>query len=224
MRRHSLISVVGALVVTLSTVSCDEDDLVDVRGSGHVITETREVSGFDEVVLSGFGKVVVDVTGSESLTIEAEDNVMPLLTSRVVSGRLELGAEQNRFQRLSPTRDVLFRITATELVGVAVRGSGDVTVSGLRTDSFSVSISGSGNVAPVGTCDVLGVEISGSGDFDGRDLTARAGSVSVAGSGNAVVHATAELNVSVSGSGNVEYIGSPSLEQSISGSGEVKPY
>lgn len=224
MRRRSPIYLAGALVMALSAVACDEDDLVDVRGSGQVITESRDVSGFDEVVLSGFGEVVVEVTGTESLTIEAEDNIVPLLTSRVVSGRLELGAEQNAFQRLSPTRDVVFRISATHLVGIAVRGSGNVTVSGLEADSFSVSISGSGNVAPVGTCDALEVEISGSGNFDGEGLTARAGSVSVSGSGNAVVHATDELEVSVSGSGNVEYIGSPTLKQSISGSGEVKPH
>ena len=217
--------VAGAMLLTLLAASCDEarDEANEIRGSGQTITRSREVSGFDEVVLTGFGDVIVEVTGTESLTIEAEDNILPLLTSEVISGRLELGARQSAEQRLSPTRDVVFRITAAELVGTSVLGSGNVTVSGVEALSFSVSIAGSGNVAPEGTCASLGVDISGSGAFDGENLVARAGTVSVSGSGNAVVNVTDELGVMVSGSGLVEYLGSPALQESVTGSGVVRP-
>jgi hypothetical protein len=222
---RTALHVTGALLLTLLVASCDEigDGANEVRGSGKVVTEPREVSGFDEVVLTGFGDVIVEVTGTESLTIEAEDNILPLLTSEVISGRLELGARQSADQQLSPTRDVVFRITATELVGTSVLGSGNVVVSGVEAPSFSVSIAGSGEVSPEGTCDSLAVDISGSGAFNGEGLVARAGTVAVSGSGTSVVNATDELEVTVSGSGLVEYLGTPTVQRTVTGSGDVRP-
>ncbi len=127
----------GALLRVLGVASCGVggDDRVEVRGSGRLITEVREVSGFDEILLQGFGVVTVVVIGFESLSIEAEDNIMPFLTSDVVFGRLELGL-QDEGRRLSPTRDVIFSVTAAELVGVSVRGSGSFSISRIGTEGF----------------------------------------------------------------------------------------
>lgn len=61
-------------------------------GSGDLSTTSRNVSDFDEILLLGSGNVHVDLTGSESLVIEADDNLLPILTSEVINGRLELGS------------------------------------------------------------------------------------------------------------------------------------
>ena len=61
-------------------------------GSGDLSTKSRSVSNFNEIVLLGSGTVHVDLTGSESLVIEADDNLLPILTSEVINGRLELGS------------------------------------------------------------------------------------------------------------------------------------
>ena len=189
-----------------------------MEGSGNVVTESREVSGFDEVVLSGSGRVDIDVTGEESLTIEAEDNIMPLLETEVRDGQLVLG---NR-SAISPTVDVVYTITAADLAAVDVSGSGVVDATGIKGTDFSVETSGSGAVRLEGTVTgLLSVSISGSGEFEGESLTATEGQVDVSGSGSAVVKATDSLEVSVSGSGDVEYIGSPDLDVDTSGSGNV---
>ncbi|HWL48440.1 MAG TPA: DUF2807 domain-containing protein, partial [Acidimicrobiia bacterium] len=67
------------LVLMLLSALVASSCIVGVEGSGNVITESREVSDFNEIVLGGSGRVMVEVTGTESLTIEAEDNIMPLL-------------------------------------------------------------------------------------------------------------------------------------------------
>jgi len=190
-----------------------------LRGSGDLITESRTVSGFDEIVVLGSGTVIVDVTGSESLEVEAEDNLMEFLTTEVVGGRLELGFESGRL--LSPRRDITYTITASQLNGVTIRGSGDIDASNIDTDRFEVDISGSGNVTPVGTSDHLEVTISGSGRFDGTDLESATGNVQVSGSGNVVVNVTDDLEATISGSGDVKYIGDPHLDSRISGSGDI---
>ena len=212
--------VVVLLVVGVLASGCEGTvPFGGLRGSGDLITETRDVSGFDEIVVLGSGKVLVDVTGTESLEIEAEDNLIEFLTTEVVGGRLELGFESG--QALSPRRDITYTITASQLNGVTIRGSGDIDASSIDTAAFTVEVSGSGNVTPVGTSDHLKVTISGSGRLNGTDLEATTGEVRVSGSGNVTVNVTDDLDIRVSGSGDVKYIGDPSLSTNISGSGDI---
>jgi hypothetical protein len=187
------------------------------RGSGTMAIEAREVSGFSEVDLSGSGTVLVSVTGTESLTIEAEDNILPLLTSEVRDGRLILGAKQS----ISPTRDIVYTVTVISLEAVAVSGSGSITAIDVDANRFEVDISGSGTVTPEGVSEHLDLSISGSGVFKGEVFESATGTVSVSGSGEAIVNVTDDLEVDVSGSGTVRYIADPSVSSSISGSGEI---
>ena len=48
-----------------------------VTGSGKVATETRNVSGFTSVTLAGIGNVYLTQGETESVRIEAEDNLIP---------------------------------------------------------------------------------------------------------------------------------------------------
>ena len=50
-----------------------------VRGSGDIETEERDVSGFDEVYLSGIGNLIVTQGEEESLVIEADDKLPSLI-------------------------------------------------------------------------------------------------------------------------------------------------
>ena len=202
----SILSIVLAILAAGCTV-----------GSGDLITEARNVNGFNEIVLMTSGDVVVEVTGTESLEIEADDNVMSLLTSEVVNGRLELGSSGS----FSTTRGITYTITASDLVGVTISGSGNIDVSGISTDSFQATVTGSGNIEPSGISTNLDVTIGGSGNFNGDDLESAIGDVTVSGSGGAVVNVTEDLGVRISGSGDVRYIGDPKLDQDISGSGSV---
>jgi len=215
MRKQSgTATLVLMLLAAILTSSC----LVGVEGSGNVITESREVSGFNEVVLGGSGRVLVDVNGAESLTIEAEDNIIPLLETTVSNGRLRLDTTRS----ISPTTEVLYTITAANLDGLAVSGSGTVEAEAIDGTDFRVDISGSGDVAVEGTLSgLLSVSISGSGEFDGESLTAPDGQVDVSGSGHSVVNVTETLDVSISGSGEVEYLGQTSVDPDVSGSGTV---
>ena len=65
------------------------------RFSGNMESESRSVSGFTAIKLTGSGEVTIDQTGTDSLTIEADDNVLPKVTSNVVDGTLMLGVEGN---------------------------------------------------------------------------------------------------------------------------------
>lgn len=221
---------------SLALVGC-VNGLIGIRGSGNTTTETRDVDGFTEIVLEGSGEVNIEIGEAEALTIEAEDNLISRLSSDVENGRLVLGTTGS----ISPTRGIVYTITATELDGITVSGSGDVAVAdatastfttnidgsgkvdlaNLTADRLEVTISGSGDVDVTGTSDELFVEIPGSGDFDGVGLESSTGDVSISGSGVAVVNVADTLNATVSGSGDIEYLGSPAVSSTISGSGTI---
>jgi hypothetical protein len=191
-----------------------------VVGSGHVASEARSVRDFDEVTLSGSGTLSIAQTGEESLTIQADDNILPLLTSEVSGHRLTLGTRPNT--SISTRSPIVYRLTVKNLSALFVSGSGDATATGISTPAMSVRVSGSGDVVLAGTTERLEVSISGSGVYHGADFASRAATVSVSGSGDVRVNASERLEVRVSGSGNVEYSGNPAVTQRVSGSGSVR--
>lgn len=210
-----------------------------VEGSGDLVTETRQVSDFDSISLSGSGEVIVIQGDGEFLTVETDDNVMQHIRAEVRGRTLQLGFEEGvRF--ISPTR-LIFRVGVDDLVGLTVSGSGDIESDTISTDRLEATISGSGNIQIADlTANDLQVEISGSGEFDlagaaadqdltisgsgkylAGDLCGASVSVSVSGSGDATVCAMETLDADVSGSGSVNYYGRPLVNSSTSGSGRI---
>lgn len=228
----------ACIALTLALPLLSACDLVGVRGSGDLMTESRNVGGFTEIALQSRGSVTVEVTGSESLTIEAEENLLPLLTSEVEDGRLVLGTTEP----ISPTREIVYTVTVAELQGLSIGGSGEVTAGGVEAVTFEVDIGGSGevflseisveelviqiggsgDVEVSGKAEHLDLAIGGSGSYRGEDMVTTTAVVDVGGSGDAVVNVTEHLEASVGGSGSIEYLGDPAVDSSISGSGVVE--
>ena len=175
------------------------------------------MSGFDSVALDGSGSLIIDVGGADSLKIEAEDNLLPLLTSDVTDSTLKLSSSEP----ISPTKRITYTLGAAALEGVSISGSGDVVAPNLACGTFEAELSGFGTFDVGGACDGLDLSIAGDGEFDGEDLAVATASVSIDGSGNAIVNASDNLNVTINGSGDVEYLGDPATEIDINGSGAV---
>jgi hypothetical protein len=208
------------LVVMLASVSCSSPGSVGpVVGSGSVRTEDRPVQGFSRVELDGLGDLTVTQSGSESLKVEADDNVLPLVTSEVRGNTLVLGLKPGNYVR---TTRLSFTVTAKQLDGVKINGSGNARMVDVATPALEVNISGSGNAQSAGRADASKIEISGSGKYDGAATASRTATVDISGSGDAVVQVSETLDVKVSGAGNVEYIGNPSVTKDISGAGDVR--
>ncbi|MBS3788715.1 DUF2807 domain-containing protein [Candidatus Bipolaricaulota bacterium] len=72
--RISLVGVVILLVVGLSTATV---------GAGELVTETRTISEISTVRLNGQGRIILNQEDEESLTIEAEENVISLIDTTV---------------------------------------------------------------------------------------------------------------------------------------------
>jgi hypothetical protein len=210
-----------------------------VRGSGRLITESREVRGFERVALTGSGDLILTQGERESLTVQTDANVMQYVVTEVSGGTLTLGTEIGT--SISPTR-LTFTLTVVDLDGITVSGSGSAEVERLRADVLEVKVSGSGDaridtlearevrvqVTGSGSVELAGqvgeqtVKLSGSGKYAGGDLRSETASVTTSGSGDATVWVTESLDARATGSGSVRYYGRPQTSFSGSGSGDLK--
>lgn len=190
------------------------------RGSGNLKTETRPVSGFTTVALSGAGNLIIQQTGSESLTITAEDNLLPLLTSTVQGGTLMLG--QKAGASITPTRPINYVVTVKSLNGVSLAGAGNITANGIQTNALTVSLSGAGRMSISGAAASQMVNISGLGNYSAQGFQTGATQITISGAGSATVSASQTLDATISGAGNITYYGSPQVTQHVSGAGSIK--
>ncbi len=152
---------IGLALMALMISACG---LIPAMGSGRLISQSRAVSGFSRVQISGGGDAEIIQDGSEALTIQTDDNVMQYITSEVRGKTLYLGMEFNGLQTVIPTR-LHFTIHVKNLNGIATSGSWDVTSASVQTDSLGIDISGSGkvNIASL-TASQVSTTVSGSGE------------------------------------------------------------
>ncbi len=240
---RTLVSLVTALlaVASLGFVAPAEARTV---GSGKVVTESRPVGEFDAIASTGSIDIVVRQASTPALTVQADDNLMPLIETVVEDGSngRTLVVRTKRGESISYRNTVKVTIDVVRLAAITTAGAGDVQVdalktpalkltiagssdarlTGLDTERFELRISGSGDVVGAGRAKQVKVSIAGSGDANLAALVADEVQVRIAGSGDASVTANQSLEVSVAGSGDVRYGGNASaVKLSAAGSGTI---
>lgn len=213
-----------------------------VVGSGRVATETRAVSNFDAVSLSGVGDLTITQGETEGLVVEAEDNLMPYLKTEVRNGTLAIYIDgRPTLINVNPTKSIRYMLTVKDLRSLELSGAGRIVSGSLKSDHLTVRISGAGGItldhveaanvtstlSGAGGLKMVGqvvsqvANLSGVGGYDATELSSQNASVSVSGLGGATVWASNSLDVTISGAGSVKYYGSPRVQKMVSGLGRV---
>jgi hypothetical protein len=188
-----------------------------VDGSGTPATERRSVGAFSSIDVKGAIRVEASIGPETTVEVSGDDNLVPLLETRLDGDRLVIDSDKN----LDPELPLVVRVTTPDLRRVDGSGSVDVDVRGLESEQLEIDISGSGDIRAEGRTGRLHIEISGSGDADATQLDARLVEIDISGSGEVELGAPEELDVEVSGSGTVGHRGNPRIRQDISGSGKI---
>ena len=233
MNKRALL-ITGCILVLLSSCAV---------GSRRVVTSTRDVSDFDSLAFEGLGEVTITQGDRESLTIEAESNVMSRITTEVRGGVLYIGWRSGPFGfSVVPTKPIRYELTMRDIDSVGLIGLGSIYAGEIATDQLTVSISGGGKVVfrslnadrltvgltGLGSCELTGevrsqeVSVPGAGDYDGADLESQIATLNMVGLGKATVWVTEDLDITITGAGGVEYYGSPRVTQEVSGLGSVR--
>jgi hypothetical protein len=214
-------SLILALLLCLALSACNVNiNTQIIEGSGKLGSETRSLAGFDAIELAGSGDLEVVFGENESVFIETDDNILPLIETRVRGGTLIISTRSNT--NILPQLGIHILVTMKSIKAVSLPGSGNISIPGLQAQSFEIDLPGSGNIAVEGSVENLDAAISGSGNILCGDLRANSATARLEGSGLIVVNASDSLTVNINGSGSVHYRGSPAnINQTVNGSGSI---
>ncbi|MDI6643773.1 MAG: head GIN domain-containing protein [Methanobacteriaceae archaeon] len=232
--KKSLMGIVGILMMVVLSSGCVGS------GSGNVVKEVRNVSGFNQISVDGNINVILKQGNAESVEVEAEDNIISNIKTQVTGNKLNI--QQEGTSMIWPSKPINVYVTVKDINSIEVSGSSKVKGTDIDTDDLNLSISGSGTVeienltakqlkakiSGAGNIELSGVvakqelTIEGSGDYKARDLKTEDAVVTINGAGNADVNTSKKLEINITGAGNVSYLGSPTIKQNISGSGNIK--
>ena len=217
-----------------------------VSGSGDIQTETRNPGAFEAIAIEYPGaEIIVQPGDKETVEIEADDNLLPQLSTEVFSGTLTIKSTETDWKStVNPSKPVKISITVRDLntivlsapignlevndlqastLNLVVSGGAQVRLKGIQVDLLDSVLSGAGDIQASGTTDELKLVLSGLGSFNAADLESNKADIELSGMGDATVRVEDELAATITGAGSIQYFGSPHIEQSVNGAGSVKP-
>jgi hypothetical protein len=230
-----------AVLTSLIHISCRQVFGKRIRGNGEIKTETRSISGYNSIDVSGAIDVYVKQDSVQAVKVETDGNLLEYVITREEGGVLKIYPRNN--SNLKPSRDIRIyvsgsdfkhfeasgacdiftenKITGSERIDIDLSGASDVKME-LNAPKVSAELSGAGTIALRGETKDLSLNGTGSTDIKCFDLMAENVDVRISGAGDAEVYASVRLDVRVSGAGGVKYKGNATVSQSVSGAGSVK--
>jgi hypothetical protein len=211
-----------------------------VQGNGKIVKQNRDVGHFSALATSVGGSVEIRMGATESVSVESDDNIVPLIETVVEGGTLRIRPVRKDMHLDTRTMKIVVQVRTLDKIAVAgsgsvdanqlrvenlavnVGGSGSINLRDIQSESVTIALGGSGDLKASGNTERMQVSIGGSGRVQAERLAARTAAVSIGGSGQATVWAAKSLNLSVAGSGDIAYYGDPSVSKSVVGSGTIK--
>jgi hypothetical protein len=211
-------ALLATIFLILAGTGCFDFHHGGVKGSGIEATETRQVGPFTGIDLTGSPDVTLKIGSPQSVKVTADDNIVGLIKTVVRGSTLVIKSERNYSSRTGVRVD----ITVERIDDLQITGSGDMTASGLETDSLTVQVTGSGDLACSGTAGEVEATVTGSGSIDLKNLEAQTGSATLTGSGDIDIKVLQSFDGSVMGSGDIRYFGNPQdVSTNVTGSGDI---
>jgi hypothetical protein len=211
-----------------------------VNGNGNLESETRVINRATKIKVLGHMEVILD-SGSTSVRVEADENLLKYIVTKVDDGWLEIRMKSNINYTTSNSIKVYVttptithikmagsgkvfsekKFWSKESINFDIAGSGDINID-VNTPKVDADIAGSGNLDIMGETRDVDISIAGSGNYNGIELKAENANIKIAGSGDAMVFADVRMNAKIMGSGNVRYRGNATIDKKIMGSGSIK--
>lgn len=188
-----------------------------VIGSAKEARQTRGVDNFTQLELLGVGRVEVTIGNLQPLELSGDDNILPLIETKVTNGKLVIGTTRS----IRPVRPLIIKATASNLTAMMLSGAGEIAVTGIANDNLRAEVAGAGEVTLSGQTSNLVLTLAGVGSVDARELVAKAVTVDMSGAGRTDVSAVVALHVTITGAGTVTYSGEPTITQKITGVGKL---
>jgi hypothetical protein len=225
----------ASLFFILFLSSCS---VFEVIGSGKVATEERQISGIESISIGSSMNLIIDQTGSESIRIEAAENIIPDIITEVVKGELQISLKPIGFIGIRP---INCYVSVKDLNAIRVSSSATLKCDNLNTENLSVEmassskgtltvdvtnldlkIASSANLTISGKANSQTIIVNSSGKLDAFNLASKDCKIEVNSSGSANINVSENLDAKVNSSARLNYKGSPKVNSDVSSSGSLK--
>ena len=167
MSKKILLGMAALMLAALacSTLSARANRVV---GSGNVVSEPRDVTNFDSVELAGSGDVNILLGDSESVNVQADDNILPLIETTVTNGKLVIRTKP--FATITPSNRIVVTVAMKSLKQAMLSGSGNLHIAAMSGPDLTLELPGSGDITAEGTVDHVNINLLGSGNINADQL------------------------------------------------------
>lgn len=236
------LSIIFCLCILCGVVACSRSK-ENIPASENIISQFRNVVGFEHIIFNGNGNLYISQGEEESVRIEGADTIIDQVSTLVVDKTLRIEFKKSNATKLienTPLINVYVQVKSLEEIRLA--GSGTITTTTpLKAHTLKVSfggeasanieieahklisiLSGSGKFQLKGIAENQDIWIIGAGIYDGSALVGNVANVNITGTGKVYLNVRDDLDVRIAGRGTVIYEGSPRVREAISGTGKIE--
>jgi hypothetical protein len=196
-----------------------------VHGNGKVVTKERRIDSFNGIRVSTGIDVYLKQGNSETISVEADDNIQEYILTEVRGGVLNVFTEVS----IRDAERKRVYVTMKEVTSIKTSSAGDVSgESPIKCDRLELSassagsikldvtandiklnISSSGDITLNGDAALLEADLSSAGSLRAYDLNVKEADVSVSSAGDANINVSERLTARASSAGDINYRGNP---------------
>jgi hypothetical protein len=197
-----------------------------VTGDHNVVKKEREAGKFTGISANSGIDVYLKQTGSESIVVEADENLHEYIKTEIRDGVLHVYSDANirnaEMKRVYVTMKDIGSVKTTsagDIIGespinattleLSSSSAGDIKLE-VHATEIEADLSSSGDMTLSGDAGKLTADLSSAGDLNAFNLEVKQADVSVSSAGNADINVTEDLKARASSAGEINYRGNPS--------------
>ena len=211
--------------------------LDSLAGSGNIITEERTIGNFNKVSVSDGINLFIEQGSSKILKIEAEDNLIPRIGTRVIFGKLSIGFTGFSFI-IDSSEPINVYIEAKELKDIELSREAKISCDDLKTNALEIDITGEstaeltlqctslvvdgtgGSLLNIkGVTDRQEIELNSWSQYNAAELASRECYAEIDSGASADIDVSEKLVAEIHSNGVLNYTGRPDITQEISSGG-----
>ncbi len=203
-------------------------------------TEERSVPEFDAVSVASGIRVTVEIGPRRPVRVEADDETLSVLETRVEDGALHIGFKPHngwsgehrvqvtvqtpQLRAVSASGGSIVRATFTRggESGIEASGGSDVRARGIDAGRLSLRGSGGSVFTVQGSADALKLDLSGGSQLHGSDLSVKDVDVNASGGSQGELRANGRIRGSLSGGSELHVRGGARARAATSGGSSVE--
>jgi hypothetical protein len=190
-----------ALFLTISM------SFAQLKGSGKIVTKNYDYKNFSQLSFQDLdGKIEVEVGKYFNISVEIDDNLLPLLSFDKNNSENELKIFfKNNVNNSKYIEDchLKIKITLPKLTQVKHQGNSSLIVLNLNESTLKIENTGNGTSKISGFVENLEILNKGNGSTLAKELTAKNAEINCSGNGSVSVNVSNELTGKATGNSNI---------------------